>query len=176
MVPKFGKGRYKAHNKNAVLDHGSLETEHTQSSTRNKISINPWPTIRQIFHQNFRNITDDLKYSVLAVVGLITLIFIWISNTDLPSFEDLENPKYDLASVIYDAKGTPFRRYYIEDRGGYFLHEQLSENVKNALIVTEDDRFYSHSGIDVRALIRVGFRSGDSQTRKCRWRQCISQS
>jgi len=106
----------------------------------------------------FQKYNRWLKYGVLSIVGLIALIFIWISNTDLPSFEDLENPKYDLASVIYDAKGTPFGRYYIEDRVA-ISYEQLSENVKNALIVTEDDRFYSHSGIDVRALIRVGFKT-----------------
>ena len=46
----------------------------------------------------FQKYNRWLKYGVLAVVGLIALIFIWISNTDLPSFEDLENPKYDLAS------------------------------------------------------------------------------
>ncbi|MBK8828372.1 MAG: hypothetical protein IPO26_17185 [Saprospiraceae bacterium] len=77
----------------------------------------------------FQKYNRWLKYGVLSIVGLIALIFIWISNTDLPSFEDLENPKYDLASVIYDAKGTPFGRYYIEDRVA-ISYEQLSENVK----------------------------------------------
>jgi penicillin-binding protein 1A len=99
-----------------------------------------------------------LRSLVVSGVLLILLIFVAISFSDLPSFDDLENPKYDLASVIYDVKGVPFGRYYIEDRVAVD-YEQLSPHVKNALLVTEDDRFYKHSGIDIRALSRVGFKT-----------------
>ncbi len=93
-----------------------------------------------------------------SMVVFIILTFLFISLSDLPSFNDLENPKYDLASVIFDAKGTPFGRYYIEDRVA-LEYDQLSDHIKQCLLVTEDDRFYSHSGIDLRALLRVGFKT-----------------
>ncbi len=82
----------------------------------------------------------------------------YVAMTDIPDFAALENPKYDLASVIYDAKGQPFGRYYIEDRVSVHFDE-LSPNVVNALIATEDSRFFDHSGIDLRALLRVGFKT-----------------
>ncbi|MBK8670575.1 MAG: transglycosylase domain-containing protein [Saprospiraceae bacterium] len=87
-----------------------------------------------------------------------------------PVFQDLENPKYDLASVIYDVKGTPFGRYYIEDRIAV-EYAQISENVKNALLVTEDERFYNHNGIDLRALARGWFYDTYIETGECRWWQ-----
>ncbi len=99
-----------------------------------------------------------LRWSALMVLLLILVGFLSISFSDLPSFEDLENPKYDLASTIYDVNGKPFGRYYIEDRVAVD-YEQLSPHVKQALLVTEDDRFYDHSGIDLRALARVGFKT-----------------
>ncbi len=82
----------------------------------------------------------------------------YVAMTDIPDFAALENPKYDLASVIYDAKGQPFGRYYIEDRVSVQFDE-LSPHVVNALIATEDSRFFDHSGIDLRALFRVGFKT-----------------
>lgn len=99
-----------------------------------------------------------LRVMALSVVSFLIIIFVTISYSDLPSFDDLENPKYDLASIIYDVKGVPFGRYYIEDRVA-IEYNQLSGHIKNALLVTEDDRFYSHSGIDLRALFRVGFKT-----------------
>jgi len=105
----------------------------------------------QKYNRYLRNIT-------LAVVGFVMLVFMAIAFSDLPTFEDLENPKYDLATVIYDVHGVPFGRYYIEDRVAIDF-PSLNPNIKNALILTEDERFFSHSGIDLRALARVGFKT-----------------
>lgn len=84
----------------------------------------------------------------------IGMIFYFISNDNLPTFEQLENPKYKLASVVYDAKGREFGKYYIENREN-ITFDSINKNLINALISTEDTRFYNHSGIDFRALIRV---------------------
>ncbi|MFZ1558638.1 MAG: transglycosylase domain-containing protein, partial [Saprospiraceae bacterium] len=102
----------------------------------------------------FARFNKWLRILAGSFVAFLMVIFIAISFSDLPTFDELENPKYDLASIIYDAKGVPFGRYYIEDRVA-IEYKQLSEHVKTALLVTEDDRFYSHSGIDLRALFRV---------------------
>lgn len=106
----------------------------------------------------FNHFNKWLRVLAVSFVAFLIIIFAFISFSDLPSFDDLENPKYDLASIIYDVKGVPFGRYYIEDRVA-LEYNQLSGHIKNALLVTEDDRFYSHSGIDLRALFRVGFKT-----------------
>jgi len=106
----------------------------------------------------FNRFNKWLRALAISFVAFLIIIFAFISFSDLPSFDDLENPKYDLASIIYDVKGVPFGRYYIEDRVA-LEYNQLSGHIKTALLVTEDDRFYSHSGIDLRALFRVGFKT-----------------
>ncbi len=106
-----------------------------------------------------------VKYIIIAMWTLMILgvllaayIFYSLSNSDLPSFEELENPQYDLASIIYDSNNKTFGKYYIENREPV-RYEELSPNIINALVSTEDARFFSHKGIDVRALFRVGFKT-----------------
>ncbi len=96
----------------------------------------------------------------LTIVGfLLSLIFfINISKGDIPTFEQLENPTYDLASVVYDENGESFGKYYIENRENVPFDE-LSPRIVGALMAVEDDRFMQHSGIDLRALLRVGFKT-----------------
>ena len=79
-------------------------------------------------------------------------------NSDLPSFEDLENPKYDLASLIHDHNGEVFGKYFIENRETVEFNE-LSPLVLSALMSTEDSRFFNHSGVDIQALFRVAFKT-----------------
>lgn len=94
---------------------------------------------------------------ILGALGLF-ILFYSLSKSDLPSFEDLENPQYDEASIIYDAHGVSFGKYYVENRE-IIPYDSLSPLILNALIATEDERFYSHCGIDYRALIRVAFKT-----------------
>lgn len=94
----------------------------------------------------------------LSAFGLVVFMIIYITSGEIPSFEELENPKYDLASAIFDTRGEVFGRYYIEERVA-LTYKEISPNVINALIATEDIRFYKHSGIDMRALTRVGFKT-----------------
>ena len=86
------------------------------------------------------------------------IIFLLISGRDMPTFSELENPAYDFASIIYDENRTPLGKYYIENREP-ISYDSLSPNVLNALISTEDSRFFSHSGIDFQALFRVAFKT-----------------
>lgn len=72
---------------------------------------------------------------------------------DLPSLEELENPRSNLASEIISSDQKVIGKYYIENRTNVSF-ESLSPNVVNALVATEDARFYNHSGVDVRALAR----------------------
>ncbi len=72
----------------------------------------------------------------------------------LPSFEELEDPRFNLASVIYSSDGEVLGKYYIENRVNVD-YRALPVHLIDALISTEDERFYSHSGIDAEALGRV---------------------
>lgn len=73
----------------------------------------------------------------------------------LPSLEELENPKSDLASEVISVDGVVLGKYYHENRSNEQF-SSLSPNLVNALIATEDIRFYDHSGIDFKGLV-TGF-------------------
>ena len=109
--------------------------------------------------KNWLKIAKITLWSIaLGIVFGILLLFWSINSGDLPTFEQLENPKYDLASVIYDANKVPIGKYYVENRET-IKFEELSPHVLNALVSTEDERFFEHSGIDIMALLRVGFKT-----------------
>ncbi len=101
-----------------------------------------------------------LLWSVFVVVILsIALLFVLVSEGKLgymPSFEELENPKSNLASEVFSADGEILGKYFIENRTDINFRD-LDTNLVNALIATEDIRFYNHSGIDFRALGRAVF-------------------
>lgn len=72
----------------------------------------------------------------------------------MPSMKELENPSSALSSEVYANDGSLLGRYFVQDRSNSSF-EEISPNVINALLATEDARFYEHSGIDGRALLRV---------------------
>ena len=87
---------------------------------------------------------------------VVLIAFVWIA-LDIPSVEQLEKDieKNQLATIVYSADGKELGRYYYENRSNC-RYGDLSKNLLNALIATEDSRFYKHSGIDFKALVRVG--------------------
>ena len=76
----------------------------------------------------------------------------------MPSFEELENPRSNLASEVIASDGEILGFIGIENRSNVAFDE-ISPNLVNALIATEDARFYKHSGIDARSLGRVFFKT-----------------
>ncbi|MCF6183806.1 MAG: penicillin-binding protein [Bacteroidales bacterium] len=94
---------------------------------------------------------------ILFPIVLITLIFILINLNvfgKLPGFQELENPKTNLATEIYSSDQILLGKFFKENRT-IVDFKDVSPNVLNALVATEDIRFYQHSGIDARALLRV---------------------
>lgn len=88
----------------------------------------------------------------------ILLIFTLISSGALgfmPTLEELENIETSLASEVITVDNQVMRKYFYKENRTYVPYEQISPNVVNALVATEDERFYSHSGIDLRGLVRV---------------------
>ena len=87
------------------------------------------------------------------VLGLFFMLVL-ASFSDLPSTEDLENPRSDLATAVLFSDGSLMGQYYRENRIPV-EYERISPNVVNALIATEDERFREHSGVDLRGTARA---------------------
>ena len=107
----------------------------------------------------------------LAVTSPFLGLFLLVNLTaigvfgDLPTFDQLENPKNNLATEIISEDGIVLGKYFFENRSRARYNE-IPENLINALISTEDVRFREHSGIDGRALLRAifGAMSGKSSS------------
>ena len=108
-----------------------------------------------------------IKYLWIAFVGgvIFFILFVWMVSVNflglfgsLPDFKALENPESELASELYSADGFLLGTYARENRSPVKF-EELSPNLVNALIATEDVRFEAHSGIDMTAMIRVFVKS-----------------
>ena len=77
---------------------------------------------------------------------------------ELPTFRDLENPKSNLASEVISTDAQVLGSYYIQNRSNAKFKD-LSPNLINALIATEDVRFYEHSGIDLKGTFAIALYS-----------------
>ncbi|WP_423803589.1 transglycosylase domain-containing protein [Odoribacter laneus] len=108
----------------------------------------------------------------IFLIGMVTVvIFFWLITAGklgfMPTFEELENPTNKFASEIYFEDGPMISRYYQgSENRRYTEYRDIPESVKDALIATEDIRFYEHSGIDVIGLFRVakGLLTGNSSS------------
>lgn len=103
------------------------------------------------------------RFWQLCVGGLLFVVLI-ISSVgfglfgELPTFRDLENPKSNLASEVISSDGPVLGSYYIQNRSNAKFKD-LSPNLINALIATEDVRFYEHSGIDLKGTFAIALYS-----------------
>ena len=106
-----------------------------------------------------------ILFSGFAAVLLLFLITSWGWLGALPTFEELENPQTNLATEVISIDGKTIGKYAKENRTP-IKYEELPQNLVNALVATEDERFYSHSGIDfrgtARAVIKLGSGGGAS--------------
>ena len=97
-------------------------------------------------------------WSLIVLFFLFNVVLFSLISTGrlgyMPTFEELENPKSNLASEIYSEDLELIGKYYIENRSDTRFSE-LDTNLVNALLATEDIRYYNHSGIDFKALVRA---------------------
>lgn len=91
---------------------------------------------------------------------LAFMVFITAIGTfgKLPTFEELENPKSNLATEIYSEDGEMIGTFFVQNRS-YVDYSELNDSLVAALVSTEDIRYYTHSGIDFISLARVGFKT-----------------
>ncbi len=112
-----------------------------------------------------------LKWLWILVLGgmisftLLVFMVSWGWFGELPPLEELENPKTYLASEVYSEDGVVIGKYFYQNRSN-ISYDDLSPNLVQALIATEDVRFYDHSGVDFRrftsAVLFLGTRGGAS--------------
>lgn len=105
---------------------------------------------------------------VMGIV-MIIILFTLVANGKLgfmPTLTELENIESSLASEVYSADGVVIRKFFYKENRTYVPYEQISQQVITALIATEDERFYHHSGIDILGLLRVakGVVTGDESS------------
>ncbi|MGO4819976.1 MULTISPECIES: penicillin-binding protein 1A [unclassified Flavobacterium] len=111
-----------------------------------------------------KNNTGDFKYYTktfwkfflygLSAIVLFFLFASWGIFGSMPSFEDLENPDSNLATEIISSDGVVIGKYFQKNRS-QLKYSDLPKNFVDALIATEDERFYEHSGIDGRGTLRA---------------------
>lgn len=108
---------------------------------------------------------------LVFVLGLLFVVFFFVGIARgwfgyMPPLEDLQNPKNKYASEVFSNDAVSLGRYYRTENRVSVNYEEISPYVINALVATEDARFYSHSGIDskgfVRALLTLGKAGGGS--------------
>ena len=115
--------------------------------------------LRGYFHRTFKDPRLAQAAFVLSIlvgailVGVLSLtIWIWSITDDLPSTQRLENPTVQLATVAYTADGEELARYARQNRS-WLTYDSISTHAVNALVATEDHRFYQHWGVDLRGIM-----------------------
>ena len=106
----------------------------------------------------------DLLSRKLVKIGLITFAVLFITGCGyvyylfqgLPSIQELENPKTAIATEVRSRDGVVLDRYFVENRT-YVDINNISSNAINALVATEDHRFFSHWGVDFQSLMRLPY-------------------
>jgi len=108
---------------------------------------------------------------ILFASGILSLLLVfllaaWGVFGEMPTFDRLENPQTNLATEIISADGTTLGKFYLDDNRTPVSYKDLPQNLVDALVATEDARYYDHSGIDgigtLRALVFLGQRGGAS--------------
>ena len=112
-------------------------------------------------------VSKTIKYLWIAFIAGIFgfILFVWMISINflglfgsLPDFKALENPDSQIASELYSSDGMLLGRYIRENRSPV-SYDELSPKLVQALIATEDVRFQDHSGIDMKAMMRVFVKS-----------------
>jgi len=115
------------------------------------------------------NVIRIIWVLVGTIIVSTILFFTLISNGAfgfMPTFKELENPKSVVATEIITTDNKTLGRFYKDENRSLAEFKDLSPNLVKALIATEDERFYRHSGIDLKSFGRAvkGILTGDSSS------------
>jgi len=108
---------------------------------------------------------------ILFLIGVLSIVLVfslasWGVFGEMPDHTQLENPNTNLASEIISSDGNTLGKFYFNDNRTPVSYEEFPKHLVEALIATEDARYYGHSGIDgwgtVRAMVKLGAGGGAS--------------
>ena len=135
-----------------------MATKKKKATQKKKKGGNPFKTALRFFWAIF-------ALGILSVITLFSSAALGMLG-QMPELQQLENPKTNLATQILSNDGVVLGKFYFNDNRTSIAFDALPKNLVNALIATEDERFFSHSGIDLkgtlRALVYLGKKGGAS--------------
>ncbi|KOS06920.1 penicillin-binding protein [Flavobacterium akiainvivens] len=112
------------------------------------------------FKRYVKNFWKIFGFGFLGII-LFFLLASWGVFGHMPDFKQLEDPSYNVATEIISSDGQTLGKFYLENRTPVKFAD-LPQNLVDALVATEDERFYEHSGIDARGTLRAIFTLGSS--------------
>ena len=135
-----------------------MATKKKKATQKKKKGGNPFKTALRFFWAT-------VALGILSVITLFSSAALGLLG-QMPELQQLENPKTNLATQILSSDGVVLGKFYFNDNRTSIAYDALPKNLVNALIATEDERFFSHSGIDLkgtlRALVYLGKKGGAS--------------
>ena len=123
------------------------------------------PTPKRTWKQRIFRVALQLSFLLVVALSLFILSIKMGFYGKLPSAKELRAIENMKASEVYSADGKLLGKFFLQDRSAVKFNE-ISPNVIDALVATEDARFYDHNGIDYRSLVRVLFRTIIMQDRR----------
>ena len=124
-----------------------MATKKKKTTKKKKKGGNPFKVALRFFWTVF-------ALGVLSVITIFSSAALGLLG-QMPELKQLENPKTNLATQILSSDGVVLGKFYFNDNRTPIAFDALPENLVNALIATEDERFFSHSGIDLKGTLRA---------------------
>ena len=124
-----------------------MATKKKKTTKKKKKGGNPFKAALRLFWAVF-------AFGILSVITLFSSAALGLLG-QMPELKQLENPKTNLATQILSSDGVVLGKFYFNDNRTPIAFDALPKNLVNALIATEDERFFSHSGIDLKGTLRA---------------------
>ena len=124
-----------------------MATKKKKTTKKKKKGGNPFKVALRFFWAVF-------ALGMLSVITLFSSAALGLLG-QMPELKQLENPKTNLATQILSSDGVVLGKFYFNDNRTPIAFDALPKNLVNALIATEDERFFSHSGIDLKGTLRA---------------------
>ena len=124
-----------------------MATKKKKTTKKKKKGGNPFKVALRFFWTVF-------ALGVLFVITIFSSAALGLLG-QMPELKQLENPKTNLATQILSSDGVVLGKFYFNDNRTPIAFDALPKNLVNALIATEDERFFSHSGIDLKGTLRA---------------------
>jgi 1A family penicillin-binding protein len=107
--------------------------------------------------QNYKRVlVDSLIVMFVGMVIIVSGLLIWVSTLEIPDLSSFEDRRILQSTKIYDRTGEILLYDLHQDvKRTIVPFENISRNIKNATIAIEDERFYSHFGIDLKSIVRA---------------------